>query len=61
MVRDGWQGNDFQSIPGDRDDAYVRFVLGGRQGEPADFAGFAELSMALYGQVLSLHQESADA
>jgi exodeoxyribonuclease V gamma subunit len=49
-----WNGNEFQDIPGDRDDPYIRFILRGRTGDPAGFAGFPDLALALYGQVLGL-------
>jgi exodeoxyribonuclease V gamma subunit len=59
-VLSAWEGNQHQGIPGDRDDPYIRFVLGGGGGDPFYFAGFARLAMDLYGQVLTLQTDGRD-
>ena len=51
-VLEEWNGNDFQKIPGDRDDAYVQMILRGREIDPLAVPEFGELAQALYGEVL---------
>jgi len=48
-----WFGNDFNKIPGDKDDPYIRLVLRGISGDPLAGEEFTELSAALYGQALA--------
>ena len=52
-VRSAWVGNDFQQIPGERDDPYVRLILNGADLDPMDIPEFAPLAQDLYGPALA--------
>jgi exodeoxyribonuclease V gamma subunit len=43
-----WFGNEFRSIPGDRDNAYVRLALRGSVQEPFNSVEFTSLAKKLY-------------
>jgi exodeoxyribonuclease V gamma subunit len=47
-----WFGNDFNKIPGDKDDPYIRLVVRGLTGHPLEGGEFIELAAALYGEAL---------
>ena len=49
-----WVGNDFQDIPGERDDPYVRLILNGADLDPLEIPGFTRLAEDLYGRALGL-------
>jgi exodeoxyribonuclease V gamma subunit len=51
-ARQRWEGNDFQEIPGDRDDAHVRLVLRGLAGDPLAEEAFTGWALAFYGEAL---------
>jgi exodeoxyribonuclease V gamma subunit len=48
-----WKGNDFNGIPGDKNDAYVQLVMRGIAGKPIDQAEFTELAQAFYADALA--------
>jgi exodeoxyribonuclease V gamma subunit len=48
-----WNGNDFNGIPGDKDDAYVELVMRGVAGNPIEQPEFAELAEAFYADALA--------
>ena len=52
VVHTAWVGNDFQGIPGERDDPNVRLILNGADLDPMDIPEFAQLAEALYGPAL---------
>jgi exonuclease V gamma subunit len=52
VVHAAWVGNDFQGIPGERDDPNVRLILNGADLDPMDIPEFAQLAEALYGPAL---------
>jgi exodeoxyribonuclease V gamma subunit len=47
-----WNGNDFNGIPGDKDDAYVQLVMRGIAGRPIDQPEFTELAEVFYADAL---------
>jgi exodeoxyribonuclease V gamma subunit len=47
-----WNGNDFNAIPGDKDDDYVKLVMRGIAGRPIDLPEFTELAEAFYADAL---------
>jgi exodeoxyribonuclease V gamma subunit len=53
-VRSAWVGNDFQQIPGERDDPYVRLILNGADLDPMDLPEFARVAEDLYGPALGI-------
>ena len=48
-----WNGNDFNGIPGDKDDDYVQLVMRGVAGKPIDQPEFTELAEAFYADALA--------
>jgi exodeoxyribonuclease V gamma subunit len=48
-----WNGNAFNGIPGDKDDAYIQLVMRGVAGKPTDQPEFAELAKAFYADALA--------
>ncbi|HSD61190.1 MAG TPA: hypothetical protein VLC55_10090, partial [Burkholderiales bacterium] len=53
-----WNGNDFNGIPGDRDDPYVQLVMRGVAGDPIGQPEFAELAEAFYAGALAFGELS---
>ncbi len=51
-ARGKWGGNEFQNIPGDKDDPYIQLALRGLRGDPLAHAEFSELAGALYATAL---------
>jgi hypothetical protein len=49
----GWTGNDYQGIPGDKDDAYIQLVRRGVDGSPLDHPDFVSLARDFYDTPLS--------
>ncbi|MFZ0788958.1 MAG: hypothetical protein WAM94_04975, partial [Chromatiaceae bacterium] len=47
-----WNGDDFNKIPGDKDDPYIRLVMRGIGGDPLEVDDFARLARAFYDQAL---------
>jgi hypothetical protein len=52
-VHAAWVGNDFQGIPGEREDPNVRLILNGADLDPMEIPEFAQLAEALYGPALA--------
>jgi len=53
VVRAAWVGNDFQGIPGEREDPNIRLILNGAELDPMDIPEFAPLAQDLYGPALA--------
>jgi len=53
-----WNGNLFNGIPGDKDDAYVQLVMRGVAGNPIDQPEFTELADAFYAAALAAGERS---
>ena len=47
-----WYGNDYNNIPGDKDDAYIKLALRGSMQEPFSSAEFDTFAQALYANAL---------
>jgi exodeoxyribonuclease V gamma subunit len=47
-----WYGNDYNNIPGDKDDAYIKLALRGSMQEPFTSAEFDTFAQALYANAL---------
>ena len=52
VARREWSGDDFNKIPCDRDDPYIRLVMRGIGGDPLQGDDFATLARAFYDQAL---------
>lgn len=52
-ARTAWNGNGYQGIPGDKDDAYIQLVRRGMDESPLDHPDFVSLARDFYGTVLS--------
>ncbi|HEB93584.1 MAG TPA: exodeoxyribonuclease V subunit gamma [Gammaproteobacteria bacterium] len=57
-ARGKWSGNDFQNIPGDKDDLYIQLSLRGLSADPLSHPQFTELANALYASALQYGEET---
>jgi len=52
-ARKAWNGNEYQGIPGDKNDAYIQLVRRGMDGSPLDHPDFVSLARDFYVTPLS--------
>lgn len=57
-ARSAWHGNDFNAIPGDRDDPYLQLVVRDLNADPLACSEFARLAEAFYAPALALGETS---